>query len=400
MAATAPNTNDVFLRKLIEFETELKTKFANLKTYIDKFMTEYLTYIEKLRERYLKSRIETFDKLQKLNTNRNSILSSTKVPDIDKTKQLSLISLEAETLKRNCIADISYEIDTSQIEINIPKSVTFQVKSSYVLRQNPDKSFGQIGKDKLDNFYLPRDLVIHPQTGRIYIADMGNNRILELTSEGQTICTFGQPHLKSPHGLAVLSEKIFVSDRYLNAIFLFNLNTYELEATTGQKGKLIGQFNEPRGIGIEQKNFIYVCDMMNDRVVVYDFELERKNTLRWNNIVKPVLIRFASPKMYLLCDSDPCLSVLDSTGTLLTILSNNYRATLEISGFFCLDSDENILICSHGGLILVYSKQGSLISKLGAQTVENASCHYGIAINAKGQIVTVSNQNNQCLQFY
>ena len=121
----------------------------------------------------------------------------------------------------------------------------------------------------------PTALAFGAEEGILYVADTGNNRIVELKApEGQTpaiIRTFnsagtGAGLLKEPRGIAVDREgHLWVSDTGNNRLVEYTAEGVPIR-TVGSTGTKEGQLKEPRSIAVGPENGIWVVDSGNDRV--------------------------------------------------------------------------------------------------------------------------------------
>jgi DNA-binding beta-propeller fold protein YncE len=94
----------------------------------------------------------------------------------------------------------------------------------------------------------PRGIGIDSNTGHLFIADQGNNRIVELDAWGQFVKAWGW-------GVADGSAEIQVC-------------TSSCQAGTPGGGR--GQFNSPQGIAMDSEGNMYVADNINHRVQKFD----------------------------------------------------------------------------------------------------------------------------------
>jgi sugar lactone lactonase YvrE len=123
---------------------------------------------------------------------------------------------------------------------------------------------GVSGKDD-SHFNAPSDVMTAPN-GDIFVADghnqNGNNRIVKFSKDGKFIKAFGQTgtgpgQLSGPHAIAMdASGRIFVADRYNQRIVIFD-----------QEGKYLTrwtQFGMPSDVFIDGNGKIYVADSESD----------------------------------------------------------------------------------------------------------------------------------------
>ncbi|KAI6647372.1 NHL repeat containing protein [Oopsacas minuta] len=235
----------------------------------------------------------------------------------------------------------------------ILKSISSAIKLEILIE---DKPIVSTGKHNTEDFRLPKDLAIHRASGRIYIADLGNECVKVCGSSGKVVDTIGEAQLKEPHGLLIVSNLIYVTDTELHSVLAFDVKTKEFIDRVGKKGRASNELDTPKGLAINQDDFIYICDHANDRVVIYKANLEFVRALTWDNIKKPLNIEFTSNKMYLLCDSNPCLFIMSTSGEQRAHLPNGYNCNVMPTGFFCVDRDERIVMSCYGGIINIFDK--------------------------------------------
>ncbi len=135
-------------------------------------------------------------------------------------------------------------------------------------------TYGSKGVGSLQ-FESPEGIAINtitgsPSIGDVYVADKGNNRIEELSSEGKYVRAFGakgnEPgQLNTPFGVAVAPNgNVWVGDYANDRIDEFT-EAGAYIGSFGTEGSSNGQFKGPDGIAFSGGN-AYVVDVGNDRV--------------------------------------------------------------------------------------------------------------------------------------
>ncbi|MDP4162450.1 MAG: 6-bladed beta-propeller [Bacillota bacterium] len=110
--------------------------------------------------------------------------------------------------------------------------------------------------------------------GNVYVADLYNNRISIFTPKGQFIRYFTDASkkanfLKTPAGLRIFNNNLFVTDIQLGKVIKYDLNgnkLLELSAASSKDDTL----NAPNAVAVDSGQNIYVSDTGNQRIVTYD----------------------------------------------------------------------------------------------------------------------------------
>jgi len=117
--------------------------------------------------------------------------------------------------------------------------------------------------------------VTSDKDGNAYITDTSKDMVFVFDGNGQFVTAFGRENeFKQPTGLAVDDKKgiLYVTDTHKHQIFVLNNKTGEIIRTIGKRGKADGEFNFPAYITLDKKGNLYVVDIMNGRVQVFDPE--------------------------------------------------------------------------------------------------------------------------------
>ncbi|WP_192868072.1 6-bladed beta-propeller [Calderihabitans maritimus] len=128
--------------------------------------------------------------------------------------------------------------------------------------------FGKYGTGK-GQFRFPYGIAADA-SGKIYVADMYNGNISVFSPDGQFLHYFGNSiEIKSPTGLFIEGNRLYVADNALNKIKVFSLQDGKKLLEFGETGTGKGEFQSPNAVWVAE-NRIFVSDTGNDRVQVFN----------------------------------------------------------------------------------------------------------------------------------
>jgi len=117
----------------------------------------------------------------------------------------------------------------------------------------------------------PRGLAVDA-AGAVYVADLGNNRIVKFNPDGSLAFTWGAAgdgagQFKEPSGVAVdPSGSVYVADAWNGRIQKFTAKGEYV----GEIGSKTGSFYSPRNVAVDAQGFIYVADTGNSCIKKFD----------------------------------------------------------------------------------------------------------------------------------
>ena len=127
------------------------------------------------------------------------------------------------------------------------------------------------------NFREPND-VAFDKNGFIYVTDTWNNCVKKFSPEGMFLDEFGDwgtvpGKLCFPEGIAIADNDLMYITEHTNyRVSVFTINGKFIR-TIGKEGRGDNQFDWPRGIALDKtRSLLYICDYINNRVVVYRIE--------------------------------------------------------------------------------------------------------------------------------
>ena len=163
----------------------------------------------------------------------------------------------------------------------------------------------------------PKGLALDEPNQLIYIADYFNNRIQVVSFTGKFLKRFGQGILKSPWGIAVTEDNVFVTDIRLHALLQFGKKDYKLVRRTGTYGVGEGQLNYPFGICTDYNGDVYVAESSNHRVSVFSKDLNFLKHLGTQQLETPRDVKVTPNSVVVLDCSPNCIHFFSRSGDLL-----------------------------------------------------------------------------------
>ena len=398
-------TVNQFLTVLIHCKEEIVRRLEEIERRVSERKQILLAEIARIQERYEKT-LEARRAVQKLEKSREGILKNIReVDDLfakNTTQQgilkllddeingwkLSLevfenvsVSFNGENELLSCIARLG------QIRYEGGADYELRTKPSLFLKPSQKVEFESLCGVSVDT------------NGKIYSTDF--KRIIIFSSDTTEVRNIEDQHLKSPFGICVRNDSIFVTDSQTYQLSKFQCNgTFQKQV--GSQGSKDTEFNKPFGLDIDSDNLIYICDCGNNRISVYDTDLQWKKIIKHNDILLPVDIKIRD-NLFILYQRR-YLCILSKSGELINKLPN-IADNVKCAFWFCLDKTGNILISDRdGGVIKIFTPTGMLKHTLGSDLQDNglSYCHssQGITVSPDGKIVSVFSGDNLSLKFF
>jgi hypothetical protein len=131
--------------------------------------------------------------------------------------------------------------------------------------------FGKrLGGNGPGDFRYPSRVLIAGE--ELVVLDAGNSRLQILNLSGSYRREIRIPELSADTGLALdAQKKLYVSNLQLDAIDVFSYEGHFLYRF-GRIGAASGEFNRPSGMCVESGNLLYVADIQNKRVQMFQIQ--------------------------------------------------------------------------------------------------------------------------------
>lgn len=110
--------------------------------------------------------------------------------------------------------------------------------------------------------------------GTVYVTDIWGSAILLFDSQGNLITSWAHPLYSGddfrPTDIAISKLGIYVTDYLNNTIYRLDYTGNFVNALGGDVGTLEGQFRYPAGIATDALGNVFVADMLNNRIQVFN----------------------------------------------------------------------------------------------------------------------------------
>ena len=326
------------------------------------------------------------------------------------SKPYPKINKNSAPLSEAIISDLehSHEVTTARCNTvpgrelmssaNIPKLSVLRSESNATTAKERHQILSNkpIFNISTEDTYLikPKRMSCCPDSGRIFITDMGANCVKVYTRDCRFEKTIGMGKLVNPFGICVWNAKLFITHEHSISIYSTE-GALKQKYTSLNQGSNSGELLFPQGLDVAFDGNIYICDGGNNRVQIMGQNLEFKGELekgRGDDLNFPTDVK-TTQKLVLVLDSQTICVHVFSIETRL-VLSHIARKGL-ISRFgevkrptsLALINSEHFVVCDSENCLVVFKiSSGNLKKVIKAPAIVNPSC---VAVDGTGSILAV-----------
>ncbi len=236
------------------------------------------------------------------------------------------------------------------------KGVPNHAIANLVLGQQ-DFVSGAIGSpDSSFSLHLCGSVVVDPVSGKVFVADRTNNRVLRFASAnslsngagaeavfgqssfGTDTFSTSQEGMDSPRSVALDRRgRLWVADRGNNRVLMFEAAVYrntfayadrvfgQPNFVTSTSGSTASKMNGPQGVFVDTADRLWVADDTNNRVLRFDSVSTKASGAAANGVLGQVLFTTSSSGAGAAGFDSPTHAVLSASGTLFVADSGNER---------------------------------------------------------------------------
>ena len=278
-------------------------------------------------------------------------------------------------------------------------------KTGSVMKRN-DLEFGRFGTAE-GQFNEPKDI---EATGEfIYVCDSNNNRIQQFDLSGKIIKAWGKQgqeagQFDKPRGLGIDSHgNVFIADTWNHRIQKFDKN-----------GKFLMQFGDgsifwaPKDVAVDDEGFIYVVNTGFHRIQKFN----RNGTQVWsvgskgkdkNQFTEPVgIVIDKLNRVYVADTGNKKIAVYDRDGHFLKEIATFGWDDFYTEPFIALDEANNLLLAtdSRSNRIEVFDMDGKFKTFWGRDGNGNGQFKFPIGIAVANEQIYVSDSMNHRVQAF
>ena len=200
----------------------------------------------------------------------SQLMSEEKHHTLFKRRHRPRVSVEQITTATYRISFMAVSRGEHQLHIRINGVEIEGSPCNITLYPNPNQLRKPIGE--IPNRTSAWDVTVNSR-GDIITSDFSRNEVVVLNSQGEVISAYD---CRGPTGVAVDSDdNVYVS--CADQVQKFS-NDGHLIKSVGKSGQKEGEFIRPEGLVVHE-NLLYVCDMLNNRIQVFDTGLSYVRTI-------------------------------------------------------------------------------------------------------------------------
>ena len=220
-----------------------------------------------------------------------------------------------------------------------------------------------------------RGIAVDPRTNYIFVVFEKPPSVSVLTETGEFLTTFSNPYLKSPWGIAIYRDNIYMTDTWEHSVFHFRFQEEKFMGKKFQylnrsagKGSRVGLFKQPRQLTVSLEGDIFVADRFNHRIQVLNARLQYQRHISHSSMKQPRNVNLTSKEVFVLCIDSPYIHVFTLAGEKSRSFATcgNIGTPLSNPISFCFDADENLVITDAlAHYVRIFSHKGTLLYTIG-----------------------------------
>jgi DNA-binding beta-propeller fold protein YncE len=216
--------------------------------------------------------------------------------------------------------------------------------------------------------------------------------------------------LDKPMDVAKVGELLYVTDTNNKRVQVFDISGTPI-FQFGKEGKKPGEFMFPYGISGDKKGYVYIADLYNGNISIFNDKGEfisyfKESNDKEKNIESPAGLRIFDEKIYVTDIKKNKVFVFDLKGKKLMEIGNpgNEEGQFRAPNAVVIDKDNNIFVSDSGNQrVQVFTNDGKFIRSINGSKDGKGSPVFvnprGIGIDSRGILYVVNNLTHYIYAF-
>ena len=243
-----------------------------------------------------------------------------------------------------------------------------------------------------------RGIAVDPRTNYIFVVLQKPPSVSVLTDAGEFLTTFSNPYLRSPWGIAIYRDNIYMTDTWEHSVFHFRFqeeNYVQYLDRSAGKWSGVGLFKQPRQLTVSLEGDIFVADRFNHRIQILNARLQYQRHISHSSMTQPRDVKITSKEVFVLCIDSPYVHVFTLAGEKSRSFATCGNIGMQLSNalFFCIDADDNLVITDPlAHYVGIFSQKGTLLNTIGDDFCKAGLFHspQGIALTSNQKLVVLA----------
>ena len=203
--------------------------------------------------------------------------------------------------------------------------------------------------------------------------------------------------MNNPSRICLSGESIFVSSPSSSKISKF-AKTGEFVKSSSLEGENAIQLKSPRGLCIHNE-FVYICNRGHNRIEVLKLDLTFIKNFGEDKLKYPQDIKLFKNQIFVLVQHNSTIHTFNTEHNFLrSIYFTGLQSQISHAFFFTIDNKGNFIVNDYkAGCLKVFNPSGEYVETLGGAFLLRPQ---GVAMDNQQRIIIVNELNYKCFQIY
>ena len=259
---------------------------------------------------------------------------------------------------------------------------------------NPEKIIYTFGRAQKPNC---RALVTHPDLSILFAVDVNSASIQIYTQGGDYVTTYA-PRMKRfcPWGMAYKAQSLYLSD--IRSDRFLRLSDFGMHVLSVFNCKDCPRLSKPKGLDCDEDCNVYVADLGNNRICVFNYELKFRHTINNQLLTRPRDVKVVAGDLMVLSSDKPFILVFSLSGEMLRVLNKLIPNVIE-PWFFSVEGNCILISDYFSHSFKRFNHEGELEEELiRFENTQKYVSVFGICVTSdKNIVVSISDKKHPFL---